>query len=92
MYYALEKTIDKGIDKLMPGNIGPSKKEISKYIIDGLRGRGKGKQILDQEFNLGKSILSQGASLKMKIAEHTIDTVIERNKQIQDSRQEEQTK
>lgn len=28
MYYALEKTIDTGIDKIMPGNIGPSKKKL----------------------------------------------------------------
>ena len=85
----LEKAIDQSLNKVMSGKAGPSKKEISEYIIDGLRGRSKGKQILYQEFNLGKSILTQGASLKMKIAEHTIDTIIERKKQ--DS-QEEQTK
>ena len=36
-----------------------------------------GKRVLNKEFDIGKSIVVQGASLKAKVAEHTIDAAIE---------------
>jgi len=41
-------------------------------------GSGKTKRILNKEFDIGKSIVIQGASLKAKVAEHTIDTAIDK--------------
>lgn len=35
------------------------------------------KRVLNKEFDIGKSIVVQGASLKAKVAEHTIDAAIE---------------
>ncbi|WP_449031901.1 hypothetical protein [Prevotella histicola] len=34
---------------------------------------------LNKEFDIDKSIVIQGASLKAKVAEHTIDTVIDKS-------------
>ena len=49
-----------------------------KYLKGKAFGRGKTKRILNKEFDIGKSIVIQGASLKAKVAEHTIDTAIDK--------------
>ena len=49
-----------------------------KYLKGKAFGSGKIKRILNKEFDIGKSIIIQGASLKAKVAEHTIDTAIDK--------------
>jgi len=48
------------------------------YLKGKAFGSGKTKRILNKEFDIGKSIVIQGASLKAKVAEHTIDTAIDK--------------
>lgn len=48
------------------------------YLTGKAFGSGKTKRILNKEFDIGKSIVIQGASLKAKVAEHTIDTAIDK--------------
>ena len=61
----------------MPGDAGPTTKEFFKYLKGKAFGSGNTKRVLNKEFDTGKSIVVQGASLKAKVAEHTIDAAIE---------------
>src|SRR5574344_1955131 len=67
--------IDKMINKVIPGVEAPSMEEITKALYNGLLK--KGKLNLRSDFNLGKEILKQGASLKMQVLEMVTDKVIE---------------
>ena len=78
-YGLSEKAIEVGINKLIPGDAGPTTKEVFKYLKGKAFGSGKTKRILNKEFDIGKSIVIQGASLKAKVAEHTIDTAIDKS-------------
>ena len=78
-YGLSEKAIEVGINKLIPGDAGPTTKEVLKYLKGKVFGSGKTKRILNKEFDIGKSIVIQGASLKAKVAEHTIDTAIDKS-------------
>lgn len=66
------------INRIIPGSSGPNIKKACKYLFDTLRGHNTGKSILGNDFNLGKSILLQGASLKLELGEEMTDKVIER--------------
>ncbi len=79
-YYIVEKGIEIGINKIMPGNAGPKSKEVVKSLKNKITREATEKSILDKDFNLGKSIVSQGAGLKTKIVEKTVDKTIEKNK------------
>lgn len=61
------------------GDAGPTTKEVFKYLKGKAFRSGKTKRILNKEFDIGKSIVIQGASLKAKVAEHTIDTAIDKS-------------
>ena len=63
------------INKVIPGVEAPSMKEIPKTLYNGLLK--KGKLNFRSDFDLGKEILKQGASLKMQGLEFLTDTVIE---------------
>lgn len=78
-YGLSEKAIEVGINKLIPGDAGPTTKEVFKYLKGKALGSGETKRILNKEFDIGKSIVIQGASLKAKVAEHTIDTAIDKS-------------
>ena len=67
--------IDKMINKVIPGVEAPSMKEIPKTLYNGLLK--KGKLNFRSDFDLGKEILKQGASLKMQGLEFLTDKVIE---------------
>ena len=67
--------IDKMINKVIPGIEAPSMKEISKTLYNGLLK--KGKLNFRSDFDLGKEILKQGASLKMQGLEMVTDKVLE---------------
>ena len=67
--------IDKMINKVIPGIEAPSMKEISKTLYNGLLK--KGKLNFRSDFDLGKEILKQGASLKMQVLEMVTDKVLE---------------
>lgn len=64
----------------MPGNAGPKSKEVVKSLKNKITREATEKSILDKDFNLGKSIVSQGAGLKTKIVEKTIDTTLDKEK------------
>ena len=66
---------DKMINKVIPGVKAPSMKEITKTLYNGLLK--KGKLNFRSDFDLGKEILKQGASLKMQGLEFLTDKVIE---------------
>lgn len=63
------------INKAIPGIKAPSFKEIVKELYNGLIKEDK----LDvrSNFDLGKEIISQGASLKMQLLEETTNKAIE---------------
>ena len=63
------------INKVIPGVEAPSMKEITKTLYNGLLK--KGKLNFRSDFDLGKEILKQGASLKMQGLEFLTDKVIE---------------
>ena len=67
--------IDKMINKVIPGVKAPSMKEITKTLYNGLLK--KGKLNFRSDFDLGKEILKQGASLKMQGLEFLTDKVLE---------------
>ena len=81
IYYIAEKGIEKGIDKVMPGNAGPRTKDVAKSLKDKVTGETTGKSILSKDFDLGKSIVSQSAGLKAILAEKAIDTAINKDKE-----------
>lgn len=78
-YYLLEKVVEKGVNKLMPGNVGPSSKDVGKYLINKFTGHGEGGKLLQPDFDLGKSIINQGAGagLKTTVLEQTLDAASE---------------
>ena len=80
IYYLAERSIEKVIDKLMPGNAGPKAKEVVKSFKNKVIGETTGNSILGKDFDLGKSIVSQGANLKAKIVEKIIDTTLVKEK------------
>ncbi len=80
IYYLAERSIEKVIDKLMPGNAGPKAKEVVKSFKNKVIGETTGNSILGKDFDLGKSIVSQGANLKAKIVEKIIDTTLDKEK------------
>lgn len=63
------------INKVIPGVKAPSMKEITKTLYNGLLK--KGKLNFRSDFDLGKEILKQGASLKMQGLEFLTDKVLE---------------
>lgn len=67
--------LDNMINKAIPGIKAPSFKEIVKELYNGLIKEDK----LDvrSNFDLGKEIISQGASLKMQLLEETTNKAIE---------------
>ena len=77
-YYLLEKVVEKGVNKLMPGNVGPSSKDVGKYLINKFTGHGEGGKLLQPDFDLGKSIINQGAGLKKTVLEQTLDAASEK--------------
>ena len=75
--YLLERVVEKGVNKLMPGNVGPSSKDVGKYLINKFTGHGEGGKLLQPDFDLGKSIINQGAGLKTTVLEQTLDAASE---------------
>ena len=71
--------IDKMINKAIPGVEAPSMKDIVKALYNGLLK--KGKLNLRKDFDLGKEILKQGASLKLQGLEMVTDKVIDHEKE-----------
>lgn len=67
--------LDKLINKVIPGVEAPSLKEIVKELYNGLLKNGN--MELRNDFDLGKEILSQGASLKMQFLEETTKKAME---------------
>lgn len=63
------------------GNAGATTLESLEFLSDKIIKKSTGKQLLKEDFNLGKSIISQGADLKAKIFEHTLDAAIEKKQQ-----------
>ena len=80
-FYIMEKGVELGIDKIMPGNAGPNAKDVVKYVKNKVTGEATGKNILSKDFDLGKSIVSQSAGLKAILAEKAIDTAINKDKE-----------
>ena len=71
--------IDKMINKVIPGVEAPSMKDIVKALYNGLLK--KGKLNLRKDFDLGKEILKQGASLKLQGLEMVTDKAIDHEKE-----------
>ena len=71
--------IDKMINKAIPGVEAPSMKDIVKALYNGLLK--KGKLNLRKDFDLGKEILKQGASLKLQGLEIVTDKAIDHEKE-----------
>ena len=71
--------IDKMINKEIPGVEAPSMKDIVKALYNGLLK--KGKLNLRKDFDLGKEILKQGASLKLQGLEMVTDKAIDHEKE-----------
>ena len=71
--------IDKMINKAIPGVEAPSMKDIVKALYNGLLK--KGKLNLRKDFDLGKEILKQGASLKLQGLEMVTDKAIDHEKE-----------
>lgn len=71
--------IDKMINKAIPGIEAPSMKDIVKALYNGLLK--KGKLNLRKDFDLGKEILKQGASLKLQGLEMVTDKAIDHEKE-----------
>lgn len=80
-YFLLEKTVEKavekGVNKILPGSGVPTKRAIGKYVMDKVTRRNAIKK-LQPDFNLGTSIIQQGMDLKMKLLEKMIDVKLER--------------
>lgn len=69
-----------GLLMLVAAMSGPKAKEVVKSFKNKVIGETTGNSILGKDFDLGKSIVSQGAGLKTKIVEKTVDKTIEKNK------------
>lgn len=77
--YVPENDLQMLLEVNKKGDAGPTTKEVFKYLKGKAFGSGKTKRILNKEFDIGKSIVIQGVSLKAKVAEHTIDTAIDKS-------------
>ena len=69
-----------GLLMLVAAMSGPKAKEVVKSFKNKVIGETTGNSILSKDFDLGKSIVSQGANLKAKIVEKIIDTTLDKEK------------
>lgn len=69
-----------GLLMLVSAMSGPKAKEVVKSFKNKVIGETTGNSILGKDFDLGKSIVSQGANLKAKIVEKIIATTLDKEK------------
>ena len=69
-----------GFLMLVSAMSGPKAKEVVKSFKNKVIGETTGNSILGKDFDLGQSIVSQGANLKAKIVEKIIDTTLDKEK------------